>query len=117
VWDPLLERWQMIARCSHAADCVPFLVQVSGPPSPTVSRGHDANRNLRTIAAPANEKPLIRPGQIATLLWDQDGIRITGRATCLDRGWAGDWVRARIAPGGRVLRAVIVSAGILRAGS
>ena len=63
------------------------------------------------------EKPLVRPGEAVTLLWDQDGIRLVVPAICLDKGTAGDAVRARIVRGGRLVRAVVESAGRLRVAS
>jgi flagella basal body P-ring formation protein FlgA len=51
-----------------------------------------------------------------TLIWDQDGIRLLARVICLDPGEAGQVVRARLTHG-RVVRAVVVSAGMLRATS
>ena len=39
---------------------------------------------------PVGRKPLVRPGQTVTLLWDQDGIRLTVPAVSLDRGGAGE---------------------------
>ena len=60
---------------------------------------------------------LVRPGETVTLLWDQDGIRLLVPAVCLDRGEAGEPVRARIVRSGRMIRAIVESAGTLRAAS
>ncbi len=59
----------------------------------------------------------VRPGQTATLVWDGGGIRVAVPVTCLDRGSAGESVRARIVPSGTIVRAVVVQAGVLRASS
>lgn len=123
-WNASLQRWAAVARCAHPGDCVPFLVQLSGPHAGSeMPHGSDPGRDAtglgraRAESKAKSAKPLLRPGQVATLLWDQDGIRFTGRVTCLDAGSAGEVVRARIAPGGRVVRAVVASPGVLRAGS
>jgi len=113
VWDRVLERWAMVARCARPADCVPFRVELSGP-SPPPTGSARAEFSSPSESRVNSEKLVMRPGQAATLLWDQDGIRFTGRATCLQGGTVGEWVRARIVPGGRVVRAVVVSSGMLR---
>ena len=68
-------------------------------------------------SSPASGKPLVRPGEAVALLWDQDGIRLVVPAICLDPGGAGQSVRARIAPHGRLVRAIVISAGQLRTAS
>jgi flagella basal body P-ring formation protein FlgA len=49
------------------------------------------------------------------LLWDQNGIRLTVPTVCLESGAPGKQIRTRIIPSGRVVRAIVVSAGMLRA--
>lgn len=68
----------------------------------------------KSKSAESSGTPTMRPGQTATLVWDADGIRVAVPVTCLDRGATGDSVRARIAPSGTIVRAVVVEAGILR---
>jgi len=127
-WDASTGRWNVVARCAHAEDCVPFLIQVPGSGAEFQSESASASagdssapttrpRNVASHLRPASasEKPLVQPGQHATLVWDQDGIRVAGTVTCLDRGGMGDAVRARMGPGGRVIRATVVRAGLLRA--
>jgi hypothetical protein len=70
-----------------------------------------------TASSSPSALPLVRPGQTVTLLWDQDGIRLVVPAVCLDRGAPGEKVRARMGRGGAVVRAIVVSAGMLRAAS
>jgi len=60
-------------------------------------------------------RPLVRPGQTIALLWEQGGIRLTMPATCLESGDVGQTVRARLARSGRVIRAVVLANGGLRA--
>jgi len=57
----------------------------------------------------------VRPGQTVTLIWDQAGIRAVVPVICLDHGGLGQQVRARIPRGGRVVRAIVLSAGRLQA--
>ena len=110
--------WLISARCIQPADCVPFLVRVPGPRS---AENHalpsDSAQRPQRLSEALSQKPLVHPGEPVTLLWDQDGIRLLVPAVCLDRGGAGDEVRARIEHGGRVVRAVVVGEGRLRATS
>jgi len=114
VWDPVLASWNVSTRCVPVADCVPFLVRVRkrGSQPPVLA-------SLPRTAVPREDasRPLVRRGQTVSLLWDQDGIRLVVPAVCLDAGGAGQRVRARISPGGRVVRAVVESAAMLRAAS
>jgi len=110
-WDPVLGTWDISARCVHPADCVPFLVQVPDQGSRFKKLLPIHSTAAKTIAT---KKPLVRPGEAVTLLWDQDGIRLLVPAVCLDKGATGDAVRARILRGGRTVRAVVESAGRLR---
>jgi flagella basal body P-ring formation protein FlgA len=58
---------------------------------------------------------VVKPGQGATLVWEQGGIRAEFPVICLDRGGIGESVRARVKNGDRILRAEVVSEGRLRA--
>jgi Chaperone for flagella basal body P-ring formation len=139
-WNPGLDSWEIWARCVRPADCVPFLVRVRAgdggpqkaqatPPLPAALRaalpaaglgsdgvGADSSRES-AVAGPGAERPLVRPGQTATLVWDQDGIRLVIPVVCLDPGGPGEAVRARILRGGRVVRAIVVNETELRAAS
>ncbi len=128
VWDPALRSWEVSARCVHAADCVPFLVRVPGSHSVTSSSAPGLGNlwTLRTTASLSSTpaapelgagKLIVRAGEAVTLLWEQDGIRLVVPAVSLDAGAEGQRVRARIARGGRMLPAIVVSAGIVRAAS
>jgi Chaperone for flagella basal body P-ring formation len=157
-WDPALGSWQLYARCVHPADCVPFVVRLTGHSNENNENNENEDdareqtgtaagelrgktvRNNKTVrnkmirstlarlaaaSAPSpttalgadRALPLVRPGQTVTLLWDQDGIRLVVPAVCLDRGAPGENVRARMGHGGAVVRAIVVSAGMLRAAS
>jgi len=140
-WDPALGRWQLYARCVHPADCVPFLVRLRGrdagagagagegaeAEAETATEAGKARSPMARLAAMSSQSvgqaasgrgravALVRPGQAVTLLWDQDGIRLVIPAVALDPGAPGERVRARIVRGGRLVRAVVVSAGMVRA--
>lgn len=66
-----------------------------------------------------NHRPyiLVKAGQSLELLWDHGGIRLKIRAICLEAGQAGETVRVRFAQSGRVLRAIVLPDGTLRADS
>jgi len=126
-WNPGLAAWEIASRCGHPADCVPFLVRVrenrrspaaseSGRRPISISAGSSAAR-LSAASPLADERPLVRRGQTATLLWDQDGIRLLVPVRCLEPGALGRPVRARILPGGRVIVALVEGAGRLRVAS
>jgi flagella basal body P-ring formation protein FlgA len=69
----------------------------------------------RLMALSTAGVPLVRRGETVRLLWDQDGIRLVIPAIGLDPGGEGEKVRARIARGGRIVPAIVVSAEELRA--
>jgi len=113
VWDPVLASWDVSTRCVPRADCVPFLVRVRmrDPQQPIPASSASLRRD---VLRDAESQPLVRRGQIVTLLWDQDGIRLVVPAVCLDPGGAGQRVRARISHSGRVVGAVVESRAMLR---
>jgi hypothetical protein len=80
------------------------------PATEATKRGAPARLPRRQTPAPA-----VRPGELVRLLWDQDGIRSVVPVTCLDRGAVGDQVRVRVQPGGRIVTATVMEAGLLRA--
>ena len=122
-WDPALRSWIFFARCKNPRECVPFIVQVrdnSSPENPPNSRFPlRSSQFLATLRRDqiefANGNLLVRRGQAAMLLWDQNGIRLTVPTVCLESGAPGKQIRTRIIPSGRVVRAIVVSAGMLRA--
>ncbi|MFZ0955000.1 MAG: flagella basal body P-ring formation protein FlgA [Candidatus Sulfotelmatobacter sp.] len=116
-WDPALRGWEYSLRCVHAGDCVPFLVRqilAAANSARTSPPGSDV-RLQKDKPQPANAPLAVQVGQTATLFWEQDGIRAVLPVTCLDRGSVGSLVRARTKNGNRILRAEVVSAGVLRA--
>jgi len=118
-WDPALRSWMFPAHCTRPKDCVPFLIRVPGGRGHVVAAGgaEAATPTVRVSLRSARESALnllVRPGDKASLLWDQDGVRLTTSAICMDKGGRGDTVRARVEPGHRIVRAVVVNSKVLR---
>lgn len=119
-WDPAQENWNVVARCRRPGDCVPFLLRVRGAAASKVGmeRLKPERRAARAALDAAGPREMVvRPGQRAILLWEQNGIRLTIPVICLDGGAKGETVQARVRSGGRTLRAVVVDAETLRVGS
>jgi hypothetical protein len=114
-WNAALQRWEFAMRCSHSADCVPFLVWARGEKPAERGASSLPARLGGSRPAGAAGGPLIKAGQTATLIWNQDGIRIVLPVTCLDAGAMGDKVRVRFKQTRRILQAEVVGAGELRA--
>ena len=121
-WDPALHSWIYAARCMHGGDCVPFLIRAPRL-AQDVAPELDSSKSVRLISdsLPSNAAPelndryvLVRPGEKTSVLWDEGGIRLTIPAISMDKGSAGDRVRVRLEPSHRIIRAVVVSAGVLR---
>ena len=106
-WDPATRSWEWVMRCGRPQECLPFLLRASEGEPPTVER-------VRPTGPRGGEKFLVRAGESVRLTWDQEGIRVEVKAVCLDRGRAGETVRARAAPRGRVFRAIVVGPGKLQ---
>jgi hypothetical protein len=106
IWDPALQRWTLIVRCTTPADCVPFLLR--GPDSTSADDGSIPVASRSRTAYPASTgKTLLRAGQSTTLIWEQGGIRMVLPAVSLDAGSDGDIVRARVLSTRLLLRARI----------
>jgi len=128
-WNDGRKALDISARCVHSADCVPFLVRIrdegfrevslTGPGFSSIEESH-AVTPVPGVTPPSGileKRPVVRPGQSVSLLWDADGIRVRIGAVCLDRGGTGELVRARIARSGTIVRAIVVDGNLLRAGS
>ena len=118
-WDRALGRWEFSLRCVEASDSVPFLVGQSlarQTAAATNPRGSPSNAwaLARDQARPSDTPAVVTAGQAAMLFWEQGGIRAVVAVTCLERGSVGTFIRARTQNGNRILRAEVVSAGILR---
>src|ERR1700688_2396012 len=109
VWNQPARRWEFELHCVRGEDCVPFLISVqekkilrSGglaawwPQSNQLATDQPMNASVATstltATAGGSRKPLVRPGQTATLRWEQGGIRVVIPVTCLDGGSAGELV-------------------------
>jgi Chaperone for flagella basal body P-ring formation len=109
-WSPAHGAWEITARCLRPKDCVPFLISGRSTLPPTFA-GIPGGAPTKQ---PPTSEALVRPGQKMTLLWDQGGIQLILRVTCMDPGTLGQTVRARVQDGDRVLRATVMSAQTLR---
>lgn len=130
-WNAALRRWEFALRCAQPEGCVPFLVwahEEKTPPARAANAQSGSDRRLTFLAEPSppglREAPkaggsgierLVKPGQTATLTWEQAGIRIVLPVTCLDAGGLGQFVRVRFKNAARILRAEVVGEGTLRA--
>jgi hypothetical protein len=129
-WNAALQRWEFALRCARPEDCVPFLVwahkkrtssaQVSEAQSPDAqSQTFLAESSAAGLAgapkARGSVERLVKPGQTATLTWEQAGIRVVLPVTCLDAGGLGQFVRVRFKNAARILRAEVVGEAMLRA--
>jgi hypothetical protein len=121
-WDPAARNWDLVVRCGRTTDCVPFLLRVRGTAPGSLNsdslRGtaetRFANAHFPNNRESAEEPILVRPGDRATLVWDEDGIRLTLPSVCLEDGRRGQTIRARALRGGREVRAVVMDKGNLR---
>lgn len=117
-WNASLERWEFSLHCSRAEDCAPFLVWAAAPSAGqnyfSVSVATSPPSFLESPGMSAGMRgELIKPGQTATLRWDEAGIRIVLPVTCLDPGGIGQTIRVRFKNAARILRAEILSDGTL----
>ncbi len=118
-WSAASERREFALRCARPQDCVPFLVWVHEPGAAAGEKvlGFAAlgGYSARPQAGASRQERVVAPGQTATLIWDQAGIRVVLPVTCLDAGALGQLVRVRLKSAGRILRAEVVAQGTLRA--
>jgi hypothetical protein len=111
-----------IRRAEPRVNCTNLAVHRATSPSDGTGK-HPRTCATRSFADtarsgnPSSNADLVHRGERVILDWDASGIRITVPAVSLDGGVLGEQVRARIEPGGRMMRAVVVDRGQLRAGS
>ncbi|MGH9500012.1 MAG: flagella basal body P-ring formation protein FlgA [Terriglobales bacterium] len=104
-------------RCHDPHACLPFYVLVTeqkttGKPGQTpaaVANGGPAALEM------AEEKPLIRSGDPATLTFADRGLRITMPVICLENGRRGQEIRVASSDHRRFYKAEIVGPGLLKA--
>ncbi|MFY9644160.1 MAG: hypothetical protein WAK29_03225 [Terriglobales bacterium] len=121
-WDEVPRRAQFRLECSSAGACLPFLVylhpalagEVAGSaPKPGLRASLGLCRPEVLYRPPAAaSKSAVHPGEPARAVFAANGLRMTARVTCLDRGREGDVIRAR-APDGHILRARISGHALL----
>ena len=87
-----------------------IMVESDRPVIKLMSRTARGNRSEPS----SNPDTLVKPGDPATLVWEQAGISVQLPVICLDADRLGQSVRARILNGSRILRAEVVGAGFLR---
>ena len=107
----------LLGKAAAAAGIRPSSVANVSLPERTTLRRADALAQPYARVRPratAVVNSTVRPGEAVRLVWDQNGIRSIVPATSLDRGAPGDEVRARIQPGGQVMKATVISAGLVR---
>ena len=118
-WNEEQKTIEVRLRCIRGATCLPFLVrvQVMLAQAPAIRERLVSPGQLDTsrgVSRSAESGPaLVFPGQIATLLAQNRGLRISSTVVCLDRGTLGQQVRARRQNGTRSIRARVVGAGRL----
>jgi hypothetical protein len=103
----LLER--LVPRGSDYEFVIPERIVVKGNRAPL------DGQSQRQSVPKLSPSVMVKPGQLATLIWQQGGIRTVLSVVCLDAGGLGQTVRARTRNGARILRAQIVGNGALRA--
>ncbi len=120
-WNAASQRWEFTLRCARPEECVPFLVwtrEEKMPPASDAQGGGGARSGkIREVAKGGGNgaERLVKPGQTATLTWEQAGLRIVLPVTCLDAGGLGQFVRVRFKNAARTLRAEVMGKAILRA--
>jgi Chaperone for flagella basal body P-ring formation len=112
-WNARLQRREFTLRCVRREDCVPFLVWDREAKPPAGVAAAPPRNPLQTKASTI--VPLVKPGQTATLTWEQAGIRIVLPVICLEAGGVGQFVQVRFPHAPRTLRAEVVGAGTVRA--
>jgi hypothetical protein len=117
-WDATLASWNLVARCRRPEECVPFLVRFPDPAARNLGAAvpNPAWRWPHAVSELRPKRELaVRPGQRATLVWEEKGLRLEIPVVCLDGGAKGETVRARVGHSGRTLRAIVMDSGTLRA--
>jgi hypothetical protein len=120
--DPLLHSLEARFKCASAG-CLPFVVRINiAEGAQGALAGKKVTRRSKPLlAAMANQhsisavQSLVRPGETVTLLWEDGRMRITRAMVCLDRGEKDQRVRTRAREGGRIVRARVLSAGMVKA--
>lgn len=115
-WDAVFHVFEFRLRCQPAGGCLPFLVRVPGEPTQPSPQALLEQRSERRPPKPLSDVPWVRPGQTVSLIWVEGGMRLWRQVVCLDLGRAGQQVRTRTQPEGRIVRARVTGPGLLEAG-
>jgi hypothetical protein len=132
-WDKTGRRTQFRMECGERTECLPFLayLRVGGAGSQAVAAdaatGAESSKAVeRNQWPPASlcrpptslalreelSTPVVRAGERATLIFAADGLRMSARVTCLERGSLGEVIRVR-GPQGRIFRAKVAGATLV----
>lgn len=99
---------EQIALSCSKSECLPFVVLLHTSP---VSLPRSQQRSVK-----GSPQPLaVHPGDLADLVQHAEGIRLTRRVICIERGHVGDVIRVRELGGKQILRAAVVQSGQLTA--
>jgi hypothetical protein len=106
-------------RCHDPRVCLPFYILINKGGTvdqPGMSSAADAHTATKqpALEMPA-EKPLMRSGDLATLTFSDQGLRITMPVICLENGQRGQKIRVASADHKRFYKAEIVGPGLLKA--
>lgn len=125
--DPVLHTVELTLGCIPKEACRPFLVSVPDDKRLHPMRGEDTVRQ-ETRSSPyrtgvpktlrqnrIQPAPLVVPGQVLTLVWEQATLHLTRKVICLDRGNVGEEVRTRPIGIGHVVRARVIDASSVKA--
>jgi len=106
-WDPLLQSWDLTARCIRPEDCIPFLVRVPGQLTDQAS----APGVISTLKK-SDAEVLVHAGQKSEVIWESAGLRFALPSIVLGPGKAGDTVRVRLQSGRTMLAVVSAEGGL-----
>jgi len=117
-WDPVREMAQFRIECAQPGQCIPFLVHARIDRAQfdlfAANRGGlDAScRSTPPSAERHSNRPVVRPGDRAQVLFIGTHMRLSSAVTCLERGSEGDIIRVRNEDG-HIFRARVSGPGLL----
>ena len=119
-WDAVLRAYEFRLRCQSSSVCSPFLVRWPAPDrlrseEHAMRPPREKSRVAGPSALPTRGIPLVKPGQMVTLVWAEGGLHLSRKVVCLDLGRAGQQVRTRAPEGGPIVRARVASASLVEA--
>jgi hypothetical protein len=123
--DPLYRATYFRLRCVPSSACLPFLVTATDETERGRRSGESEHeRRVSQVGADVRERnssiskeplglPEVMPGQIITLIWERNGMRLSRKVVCLDGGARGEQVRARPQGSSRILKGRVIGPGIV----